>query len=176
MIASSATAPTSSAFKFDYSGHRLHPHQVSPQGLLFAMLELSSGSTPALSLSQTSTFQLSTLAAAAEALSSSITNPTLSRSPFGSVGVANAKAMRKCNITRPNTTMTHESNHHRTKRGGGSGKRKTTDGRVCAECHTSQTLQWRLGPDGQASYVVLFFSSLESAIISPLRVSPVRFH
>jgi hypothetical protein len=28
---------------------------------------------------------------------------------------------------------------------------KKTNGRVCAECHTDNTLQWRLGPDGQAS-------------------------
>jgi Zn ribbon nucleic-acid-binding protein len=28
---------------------------------------------------------------------------------------------------------------------------KKTSGRVCAECRTDNTLQWRLGPDGQAS-------------------------
>jgi uncharacterized Zn-finger protein len=39
-----------------------------------------------------------------------------------------------------------KTNKLMTKRG-----RKTT-GRVCAECNTDNTLQWRLGPDGQASY------------------------
>jgi hypothetical protein len=32
---------------------------------------------------------------------------------------------------------------------------KRTTGRVCGQCGTSSTVQWRKGPDGSTSYVLI---------------------
>ena len=104
----------------------------------------SSSSTTSTSLQNTLGLNLSILELL---LNSSGKMPQLVLLPFGhsSGGAVGVDLAALASIN--NTNQLAAPAHKRAKR---------TTGRVCGQCGTSSTVQWRKGPDGSTSYVLIF--------------------